>query len=107
GTARVPDTSPPIVVVTSPTPTSTYTTGSARLTLGGTAPDNLGVTQVTWTNSAGGNGTATGTTSWTASGISLQVGTNTLTVTARDAAGNAGMASLAATLVAFTFTDNP
>jgi len=107
GTGGVPDTTPPIVVVTSPTPSSTYTTSSSLLTLGGTASDNVGVTQVTWTNSAGGNGTATGATSWTASGISLQVGTNTLTVTARDAAGNAGMVSLAATLVAFTFTDNP
>src|SRR5438552_14912013 len=51
-----------------------YTTlfRSPAMTLGGTASDNVGVTQVTWTNSRGGNGTATGTTSWTASGIGLQ-----------------------------------
>jgi len=61
------------------------------------ASDNVGVTQVTWTNSRGGSGTATGATSWTASGIVLQAGSNVLTVTARDAAGNAGTATLTAT----------
>ena len=58
------------------------------MSLGGTASDNATVTQVTWSNSRGGNGTAIGTTSWNAASISLQDGSNTLTVTARDAAGN-------------------
>jgi len=92
------DTSPPTVTITSPTANSTYTTGSSSLTLGGTASDNVGVTQVTWANSRGGSGTAAGTTSWTASGIALQLGTNVLTVTARDAAGNTKTASLTVTL---------
>ncbi len=92
------DTSPPTITITSPTANSTYTTGSSSLTLGGTASDNVGVTQVTWANSRGGSGTATGTTSWTASGIALQIGTNVLTVTARDAAGNTKTASLTVTL---------
>src|SRR5207237_1325757 len=65
----------------------TYTASSSALTLGGTAADAVGVTQVAWANSRGGSGTATGTTSWSASGIVLQAGTNVLTVTARDAAG--------------------
>src|SRR5207247_8736622 len=39
-------------------------------------------------------GTATGTTSWTASGIPIQLGTNVLTVTAQDAAGNTATASV-------------
>jgi len=52
---------------------------------------------VTWTNSRGGSGTATGSTSWTASGVALQSGSNVLTVTARDAAGNTGTASITAT----------
>ena len=46
------------------------------------------MTQVTWVNDRGGSGTATGTTSWTVSGIVLLSGANVLTVTARDAAGN-------------------
>ena len=48
----------------------------------------MGVTQVTWINDRGGSGTATGTTAWTAAGIPLLLGSNVLTVTARDAAGN-------------------
>ena len=40
---------------------------------------------MTWVNDRGGSGTANGTTSWTASGITLQTGVNVLTVTARDA----------------------
>ena len=77
------DATSPSVLVTSPTSSATYSTSSSVLTLAGTASDNLGVTQVTWTNAQGGGGTATGTTSWTAGGIGLQAGANVLTVTAR------------------------
>jgi len=88
------DSTPPTIAITSPTTGETFITGSALLTLGGVAADDVGVTQVTWTNSRGGGGTATGTTSWTASGIELKVGPNVLTVTARDAAGNVRTDSL-------------
>ena len=49
-------------------------------------------------NSRGGSGTATGTSAWTASAIALQLGSNVLTVTARDAAGNTATANLTVTL---------
>src|SRR3989475_2039650 len=88
------DATPPTVIITSPATSPTYSTGSNTLTLAGTASDNEGVAQVSWTNSQGGSGTATGTTNWTASGIVLLPGTNVLTVTATDAAGNAGAATL-------------
>src|SRR5207245_4008268 len=91
------DTAPPTVAITTPTSSSTYSTSTSPLALGGTASDNVGVTQVTWANSRGGSGTASGTTSWTASGIALQLGTNVLTVTAQDAAGNTATASLTVT----------
>ncbi len=77
----------PTVTITSPTSPATHTATATPLNLGGTASDNVAVTQVTWTNDRGGSGTASGTTSWSASGIVLQSG-NVLTVTARDAAGN-------------------
>src|SRR5262249_31718541 len=48
-----------------------------------------------WSNDRGGSGTATGTTSWSASGVALQPGANVLTVSARDAASNTGTATLA------------
>ncbi len=52
------------------------------------------MTQVT---EKGEEGTATGTTSWSASGIALQSGSNVLTVIARDAAGNTAATTLTAT----------
>ncbi|PYM70781.1 MAG: hypothetical protein DME03_20605, partial [Candidatus Rokuibacteriota bacterium] len=102
------DLTPPTATITSPTSNPTYTTSSSPLTLGGTAADNVGVSQVTWANNRGGSGTATGTTSWTASGIVLQPGINVLTVTARDGAANTASARLTVTLSeTFTFTDDP
>jgi hypothetical protein len=83
-----PETVAPTVTITSPTSTATFSTGTSAIALAGTASDNIGVTQVSWVNSRGGSGTATGTTSWSAAGIVLQGGANVLTVTTRDAAGN-------------------
>jgi hypothetical protein len=94
------DATPPTVSIVSPTSSATYATGSSLLTLSGTANDNNAVTQVTWSNNRGGSGTASGTTSWTAGGIVLQGGSNILTVTARDAAGNTAPATLTVTYTA-------
>jgi hypothetical protein len=91
------DTTPPTVTIISPTSNSTYTTSSSSLSIGGTASDNVAVTQVTWFNHRGGSGTCSGTTSWSQSGILLSSGTNVIIVTARDAAGNSGAATLAVT----------
>ena len=85
-----PDTQDPTVAITIPTASSSYGTSSSTVTLGGSASDNVGVTQVSWVNNRGGSGTASGTSSWSASGISLQSGSNIITVTARDAANNTG-----------------
>jgi hypothetical protein len=82
------DTTAPTVTITGPTSAATYTASASTITLAGTASDNVGVTQVTWVNSRGGSGTATGTTSWSVASVALQPGSNVLTVTARDAAGN-------------------
>src|SRR5712691_7633807 len=104
-TVTLSDTTLPTIAITSPTFGATYSTSNPLLALGGSASDSVGVTQVTWANSRGGSGTATGTTSWAASGIVLQPGTNVLTVTVQDAVGNTGAASLTVTM--FTFTDDP
>src|SRR4030095_16730998 len=81
------DTTAPSVTITTPTSATTLTTTATSVGLGGTASDNVGVTQVTWSSDRSGNGTATGTTSWSAT-VALQSGVNVVTVTARDAAGN-------------------
>jgi hypothetical protein len=82
------DTQNPTVTITSPTSSSTYDTSNSTINIGGTASDNVGVTQVTWSNSRGGSGSASGTTNWSVSNITLQEGDNIITVTANDAAGN-------------------
>ncbi len=81
------NTTPPSLVITNPASTIVSTTASA-ITFQGLASDNVGVTAVTWTNSTGTSGTATGTLTWVAAGIPLLVGSNTITIRAFDAAGN-------------------
>jgi hypothetical protein len=95
--ANFVDVTKPTISITSPTSASTYNTFSNSINLGGTASDNVGVTQVTWNNSGGGSGTASGTVNWSITGIAMQSGTNLITVTAHDAAGNTGNAALTVT----------
>lgn len=77
----------PTIAFSSPTAGTTYSASTPSVLFGGSASDNVGVTSVTWTNSAGGSGTASGTTAWSAL-IALVDGTNTITVTAHDAGSN-------------------
>ena len=90
------DTTPPTVSITSPISGGTYYTEATTIDLTGTASDNKGVTSVTWTNSQGGNGIASGTTDWTISDIPLHCGdnNNVITITAKDAANNAASTTL-------------
>ena len=92
-----PDTTAPVVSIAQPTSASTFSTTAATMNVSGTSSDGVGVTQVTWSNDRGGSGTATGTTSWSVNGVALQVGSNVITITARDAAGNTATDSLTIT----------
>jgi hypothetical protein len=93
----VPSGTPPTVTVQTPTTSPTYSTTAATLALAGSASDDRGVAQVSWSNARGGSGTATGTTSWSVSGIALATGSNVITVTARDADGNIGTDAITVT----------
>src|SRR5262249_43251069 len=77
----------PTLAITSPTTSGLYSASQSVLNVAGSASDNVGVQQITWSNDRGGNGVATGTTSW-ACNIALQQGSNEITITDRDAAGN-------------------
>jgi hypothetical protein len=88
GTGVAADFTPPTVAIASPTTASTIRTTRTSQTLAGTAADDIGVTRVNWKNSAGGSGVTAGTSAWSATDIPLQMGTNVITITARDAAGN-------------------
>jgi hypothetical protein len=93
----VPDKTPPAVTIMSPTTDSSYNTASESIDIGGSASDNKEVTQVIWSNSTGGSGTAAGTTSWSVSGLSLGEGSNLIKITARDASGNESTDNLTVT----------
>ncbi|MFH1423817.1 MAG: fibronectin type III domain-containing protein [Candidatus Nealsonbacteria bacterium] len=87
-TLAPPDITPPTITITVPTTLATYSTTTNPINLAGSASDNIGVTQVTWVNSRGGSGAASGTTAWSILLVNLQSGDNTITVTASDAANN-------------------
>lgn len=82
------DATVPTITINGPTSSTTYRTTSSTVTLSGTAADNVAVTEVSWFNSRGDGGTASGTTNWSVPNIALQSGANVITVTALDAAGN-------------------
>ena len=86
----VSDSTVPTIGIVHPTSNVTYSTTSANLILSGTATDDVGLDQVSWSNSLGGSGSQTfsgGSANWSFNVI-LQLGTNILTVTARDSSGN-------------------
>ena len=87
-----PDTTPPAVAITSPANNSSTT--SSSITVSGTASDANGIQSVKV------NGvTATGTTSWSLSGVALDCGPNTITAMATDnsAAHNTASTSISVT----------
>jgi hypothetical protein len=77
------DTGSVAVVITAPTSSATYDAGTASTitTLAGTSASDRQVTGCTWTNSLGGSGSATGTTSWSIASVALTVGSNVITIT--------------------------
>ncbi|HYG74530.1 MAG TPA: tandem-95 repeat protein [Planctomycetota bacterium] len=73
----------PLLTITSPTTSSTFTTSAASVNLAGTTFDsNTLVTSIAWSCSRGGSGTASGSANWTASNIPLQSGDNLIQVIA-------------------------
>src|SRR3712207_3307817 len=74
------DTTAPVVTITAPTKSPTYSTSGDTLTLRGTAADNVGVTQVTCSTDRGINCPTAGTLNWTAEVTGLQIGANVVVV---------------------------
>lgn len=82
------DSTAPYVTIVSPTSAPTFSTSNSLITFSGSASDDTGISMITWANDRGGIGSASGTASWSISAIPLQSGTNNITVTAYDFAGN-------------------
>jgi autotransporter-associated beta strand protein len=85
------------ITISSPTSGIVWSTPAASLALSGAASDDAAVTQVTWANDRGGSGTASGTSAWSIAAVPLAVGVNVITVTASNAAGYSGAATLTVT----------
>jgi C1A family cysteine protease len=92
-----PDLIPPEIEILSPTSDAAYIVSANSLNISGSASDNAGLTEVIWSNDRGGNGRCSGTTSWSASDVTVFNGTNVITVTAYDAAGNTNSDTLTVT----------
>ena len=87
----------PTIAVTEPSSTGLYTSASSTVSISGTAADPVGVTSVSWANSLGGVGTATGTTTWSIPSVTVSSGINVVTVTAHNAAGQSVAATITIT----------
>ena len=81
------DTTPPSLTIVVP-PSTYQATNSSSITFSGTAKGNRPVATITWSTSSGDSGVAAGAESWIAPAIPLLVGTNTVTIRAKDSAGN-------------------
>ncbi len=94
------DTTAPSIQITFPTSAPDHPATSSPLLLQGTASDGTGVSRVTYTNAAtGAGGVGSGTDPWSLS-VALASGTNLITVTASDPAGNTQSDTLTVTFTA-------
>lgn len=89
---------PPSIAISSPSSTGSYSASAAQVSLAGSASDDNGVTAVTWTSNLGGSGSATNVSgnwsSWSIDNLSLQPGSNVITVTATDSSGQTATSSI-------------
>ena len=82
------------LAITSPTATSAMDTTDASVDIAGSASSDNGIFKVTWANDHGDEGVAEGTESWQVTGVDLELGENTITVTAEDVTGDTSSKSI-------------
>jgi len=75
-------------------------TSAPSVALTGTVSGGSGETTIQWTTSAGASGTVAGGASWAIAAVPLATGTNTITVSASDTAGNRASQSFTVTRTA-------
>lgn len=89
------DTSPPVVTITSPTTAASWQVSGTIVTLSGTVTDDDKVTSMRWSNDrGGGDSIAVNGNQWVAGVFALRGGVNQITVTAFDAIGKRGTATI-------------
>ena len=77
---------PPALVITTPSSSNTQI-AQAAATLKGTAKSDIALAEISWSTNAGNTGVCAGTTDWTCQDVPMLVGTNTVTIRAKDTAG--------------------
>ena len=92
---------PPLVAIADPG-SDLILTQETSIDLAGTAADLSDIVDVVWTTNRGEFGDAVGGENWVAANVPLHQDENVIDVTARDAAGNAGTASMRVVNVADT-----
>lgn len=86
------------VVITVPTTAASYNAGTAStITVSGTAASDRTITGCTWSDSLGGSGATTGTTTWSVASVGLTVGANVITVVCTNVAGTTSQVSITIT----------
>jgi hypothetical protein len=88
----MPQVAPPAIDIV--TPQDRFVSMANELSVTGVASSDAGIIDVSWSNDRGGGGLATGQTSWHIPSVSLQPGTNVVSVTARDALGGSATAAV-------------
>jgi hypothetical protein len=91
---KMVDTEPPILSIDSPGAGGFYESDNPTVEISGTAFDDVGVKEVWWSSTGGGSGVASGIDTWRITNLSLIEGSNMVTVTASDDAGNESTATL-------------
>ena len=81
--------------ITSPTSLDVMDTTDTAVSFAGNASSEMGIFEVSWANDRGGEGVADGTDSWQTANIGLELGANTITITAEDTAGETTSKSIA------------
>lgn len=95
------------VTITVPASSPTYDAGTAStLAVSGSALSDRTVTGCTYSNSLGGSGSATGTTSWSIASVALTVGSNVITVTCTNTEGTPGTDVITVTRSSTAYPDD-
>lgn len=92
-----PGAMPPVIQITLPTMSSSYTAPSATVMISGTASDSSGILNVTWSNSAGHSAQAIGTTIWSTGTVPLSAGSTVYAITAHAFSGMTATQTLTVT----------
>jgi hypothetical protein len=89
----------PVVTIQAPNGGANFNDTVSPVTVTGICADDVACTLVTWVNAdTGGGGTCSGTSSWSCN-VAVQSGSNAITVTGANQAGNTGTDTITGTIV--------